>query len=483
MFLIPGQMVHDRYRVIALLSKGGMGAVYEALDTTLGVRCALKEMVPYPGTSAAVLPQLREQFLQEARVLAELRHPNLPRVTDHFEEEDGVYLVMDYVCGKRLDEIIIEKKKLAEDEVLGWARQLMEALVHCHEHGVIHRDIKPQNVVITPLGWITLVDFGLAKLLDPNAPHTRTVVRGLGTPEYAPPEQYDAKKGSTDVRTDIYSLGATLYHALTGDPPPTVTERVVDPECLAPLSQHRDDVSKATERIIVKAMALRPSQRFQSVAEMHEALLGSPPSKVKIEDTAPLEDTIHLVTEPSSPTVLLPWIGAVDLRVDRRLWAALVVVGLVSLVTIISLMLSRINVGNVPTATATATLTASAIMTSTHTPTVTPYSTATPAPSPTWRPPRRQPTPEEFYLYGTPVTASPTSTQVYIPPSTHTPLPSPTHTPPLPPLPPARPKNTPTPLPTDTPPPTPTDTPTPLPTDTPLPSPLPTVRPTPTPGG
>ncbi|MBU0702989.1 MAG: serine/threonine protein kinase [Chloroflexi bacterium] len=478
MSLIPEQMVHNRYRVVTLLSKGGMGAVYEVLDTTLGVRYALKEMVPYPGTSAAVLPQLREQFLQEARVLAELRHPNLPRVTDHFEEEGSVYLVMDYVYGKRLDEIVTQQGRLAEDEVLGWARQLMEALIYCHEHGVIHRDIKPQNVVITSLGRVTLVDFGLAKLLDPNAPHTRTVVRGLGTPEYAPPEQYDAKKGSTDVRTDIYSLGASLYHALTGGPPPTVTERVVDPECLVPLNQHRDDVSKATEQVIVKAMALRPSQRFQSVAEMHEALLGSSPSRVEMESAAPLEGATHLVAEPSSSTVLLPLVGAVSLRVDRRLRAALMAVGLVSVVTIISLALSGTNMGGIPATTATPI--ASATMMPTHTRTVTPFSTATPALDPTWRSPRHQPTPEEYYLYGTPVDASPTPTRtptpIYVPPPTHTPLPSPTHTP-LPP--PPRPRNTSTPTPTDTRTPTPTGTSTPTPTDTPTPSPT-TVRPTPT---
>lgn len=471
MALAPGQVVHNRYRVVTLLSKGGMGAVYEALDTTLGVRCALKEMVPYPGTSPAVLPQLREQFLQEARVLAELRHPNLPRVTDHFEEEGSVYLVMDYVYGKRLDEIVTQKGRLSEEEVLGWARQLMEALTYCHEHGVIHRDIKPQNVVITSLGRVTLVDFGLAKLLDPDAPHTRTVVRGLGTPEYAPPEQYDAKKGSTDVRTDIYSLGASLYHALSGEPPPTVTERVVDPECLVPLNQHRDDISKATERAIMKAMSLRPSQRFQSIAEMHEVLLGSLPPRVETESAEPLGTT--LVAEPSSSTVLLSWISAVR-RADRRLRVALAVVGLVSVGTVVSLALSRSNVGGIPAITAT--VIATPMIMPTPIPTLTPSSTATPAPVPTWRSPGRQPTPEEYYLYGTPVEALPTPTRtptpVYVPPPTDTPLPSPTNT-----SPPPRRRDTPTPTPTPLP--TSTSTPTPIP-DTPTPAPTSTVRPTPT---
>ncbi|MFQ6101725.1 MAG: serine/threonine-protein kinase [Anaerolineae bacterium] len=476
MSLIPGQVIYSRYQIIALLSEGGMGAVYEALDITLGVRCALKEMLPYPGTPGTALPQLREQFLQEAQLLAALRHPNLPRVTDHFEEDGNAYLVMDFIHGKRLDEIIDEKGKLSEDEVFGWARQLMEALAHCHEQGVIHRDVKPQNVVIAPQGQVTLVDFGLAKLIDPDDPHTRTVMRGLGTPEYAPPEQYDAKKGSTDARTDVYSLGATLYHALTGEPPPTVTERVVDPECLVPLRQYRNDVSETAERVLMKAMALQPSQRFQSIAEMHEALFGSPLPMVEAESTTPSESATHLVEKPPSTTILLPRIGIGGLRVDRRLGAALVAVGLVSLATIISLIFGRINTGGVPTATAT--LTAPATITSTHTPTVTPSSTATPTPSPTLSPSRRQPTeePNEFEGPLRPVMPSPTPTQ-YVPPPTYTP--TPTSTPQPEPRRTRRPTPTPTSIPTNTP--APTNTP--IPTETPVPTPTSTVRPTPTPQG
>jgi len=225
MSLIPGQVIHGRYRVIARLHRGGMGDIYEVMDTTLHVRCALKEMAPYPGTLGTALPQLREQFQQEARLLAELRHPNLPRVTDHFEEDGNAYLVMDFIYGKRLDVVIAQRGRLSESEVLGWARQLMEALAHCHEQGVIHRDVKPQNVIVTPQGQAVLVDFGLAKLVDPDNPRTRTVMQGLGTPEYAPPEQYDTRRGHTDPRTDVYSLGATLYHALVGEPPPMVAER------------------------------------------------------------------------------------------------------------------------------------------------------------------------------------------------------------------------------------------------------------------
>ena len=450
-----------------------MGAVYEAMDTTLGVRCALKEMLPYPGTPATALPQLREQFLQEAQLLAALRHPNLPRVTNHFEEDGNVYLVMDYIHGKRLDEIIDEQGELSEDKVLDWARQLMDALAHCHEQGVIHRDIKPQNVIITPRGRVTLVDFGLAKLIDPDDPNTRTVMRGLGTPEYAPPEQYDAKRGSTDARTDVYSLGATMYHALAGEPPPTATERIVEPECLVPLHYYRDDVSEATKQVLMKAMALQPSQRFQSIAAMHKALFNSPLPEARAGSIEPPEDATRLVAKPPSTTILLSQIRMAGLQVDRRLGAALVAVGLVSLVAIASLMFGRISVESISTATPTASVTATA----TRTPTATPSPTATATPTRTSRPPGRQPTPDELDQPKRPTLPSPTS-PVYVPPPTNTPTSSPT--------PPARPPRsatkTPPPSPTNTP--QPTNTPTSSPTNTPLPShtpTLPSTRPTPTP--
>ena len=476
--LVPGQVIHGRYRVIALLSsQGGMSAVYEVMDNTLNVRCALKEMLPHPGTSGSALPELREQFQQEARLLASLRHPNLPRVSDHFEEDGNAYLVMDFIYGRRLDEVVAQEGGLTEDEVLDWARQLIEALAHCHEQGVIHRDVKPQNVIITWQGQAILVDFGLAKLVDPDDPHTRTVMRGLGTPEYAPPEQYDTRKGGTDPRTDIYSLGATLYHALAGAPPPTATERVVDPETLVPVRQSRDDVSEVTDQVLMKAMALRPPYRFQSIAEMYQALFGSPlPTQVKTESIAPSAMDTTLLAEPSKSNVFLPWRGITGLRIDRRLGAGLLAVALVSLVTIISLRASQVSGGGVPapTATATATPTARVTMTATYTPTATPSPTA----SPTSRPATRQPTetPEEESDFRTmAVTATPTPTpaptRVVVPSPELTPMPVPTNTPKW-----EQPTSPPTPVLSTPVPPTPVP-PTPVP-PTPVP---PTPRPTPGP--
>jgi serine/threonine-protein kinase len=378
-------MIRDRYRVVALLQHGGMGTVYEVMDSALNIRCALKEMVPYPGTPGTALPQLRDQFQQEAQLLAGLRHPNLTRVSNHFEDDGNAYLVMDFVNGKGLDEIIAEEGRLAEDKVLGWAAQLIQALAHCHAHGVIHRDVKPQNVMITWQGQAMLVDFGLAKLVDPDDPRTRTVMQGLGTPEYAPPEQYHTKQGRTDPRTDIYSLGATLYHALVGEPPPMVSERVVDPEVLVPVRTIRPDVSEATDRVLMKALALRPAERFQSVGRLYYALFGSPLPKDGAEGGVPARMGKTQSAGSPDSTVMLPWLTTAGLKIGRRLRLGLAALGLVVLVAILLLVISRVNMESVRTAAAAPTLpgtvTATATSTATSTPTPTRPATETPVPA------------------------------------------------------------------------------------------------------
>ena len=219
MSLVGGQVLQNRYRVVSLLRKGGMGAVYRAWDTRLNIPIALKELIPQPGLDLHTLAQLRQQFQHEATILASLNHPHLVDVTDFFEEGGNSYLVMRLIEGETLAERIERQKALLEEEVLVWASQLLDALAYCHSQGVIHRDVKPQNVIIRPDGRVVLVDFGLVKLWDPGDPRTKTAMRGMGTPEYAPPEQYDMGPGHTDPRCDIYGLGATLYHALTGQAP------------------------------------------------------------------------------------------------------------------------------------------------------------------------------------------------------------------------------------------------------------------------
>lgn len=275
MTLVFGQVLQNRYRIVSLLGQGGMGAVYRVWDTRLNVAMALKEMTPQPGLAAPTLDQLHQQFWQEASVLARLDHPSLVRVTDFFEEAGNVYLVMNFVEGQSLEKRIEQKGALPEAEVLTWAGQLLDALAYCHSQGVIHRDVKPQNVIIRPDGRAMLVDFGLVKLWDPRDVRTKTVMRGMGTPEYAPPEQYDMAMGHTDPRSDLYSLGATLYHALTGQAPLTATLRIATPEQFRPLRALAPEVKKRTEAAIMKSLELTSAQRWRTASEMAQAL-GTP---------------------------------------------------------------------------------------------------------------------------------------------------------------------------------------------------------------
>jgi len=273
MTLPGGYTLQNRYRIISPLGQGGMGAVYRAHDLRLNVSVALKEMTHQPGLDPRVLAQLRHQFQQEATILAQLNHPNLVNVSDFFEEGGNAYLVMTLVEGGSLAARIKQEGALPEAEVLNWAYQLLSALAYCHSRGVIHRDIKPQNIIIRSDGQAVLVDFGLVKLWDPRDPRTQSVMQGMGTPQYAPPEQYGADPGHhTDPRSDIYSVGATLYHALTARMPPTVTERMADPHLFVPPRRLNPQLRPQTEAVVLRAMELPRDNRFNSAQEMAAAL-------------------------------------------------------------------------------------------------------------------------------------------------------------------------------------------------------------------
>lgn len=272
--LQPGQVLHNRYQIQSQLGQGGMGAVYLARDLSLEHKVAVKEMRPAPDINPTMLDGLRQQFMREARVLAGLAHPNLPRVIDYFSEGGNEYLVMDYVEGQTLSDVLKAQGRpgLPEAQVLSWAHQLLDALEYIHNKNVLHRDIKPANIRLTPEGRAVLVDFGLVKLYDPHSPQTVMVLRGAGTPQYAPPEQIDSTFGHTDARSDIFSLGATLYYLLTGKLPPSITERLIKQTPIQPIWSQAAGVSSATEAAILKALQLRPQDRFQSAAEMRAAL-------------------------------------------------------------------------------------------------------------------------------------------------------------------------------------------------------------------
>ncbi len=280
----------SRYRVVSVLGCGAMGAVYLAEDQRLvGRRCAIKENRPNPNDSPEVQARMREQFISEASVLARLDHAGLPKVSDYFIENNREYLVMDYVEGEDLNSMLQRAQQpLPEEAVLNWTDQVLDALIYLHGHRpmpIIHRDIKPANIRLNLQGKVKLVDFGLVKLYDASKPETKLELRGLGTPAYAPLEQFASSEDHTDARSDIYALGATLYHLLTNIYPPDVHQRLLNPEILPAPRELNPELSPNTERVILKAMEIHPRGRYQSATEMREALTSAPSIEAKAAPT------------------------------------------------------------------------------------------------------------------------------------------------------------------------------------------------------
>ena len=278
--LAPDTLLHQRYLIRRVIGQGGMGNVYLAEDTRLAGRlCAVKEIAHDPALPETLVEEARAQFFQEASVLARLDHPNLPKVSDFFSEGRRDYLVMDFIPGEDLRALLEaarqEGRFLPEKQVLAWASQLADALTYLHaqEPPIVHRDIKPDNLKLTPGGVLKLVDFGLVKILESDEV-TVTVIQGRGTAHYTPLEQYGGDTGRTDARSDIYAFGATLYHLLTNHPPPSARERFLHPHVLKPPRAFNPDISPRTERAILWAMRLHPDERPESVAAFREASLG-----------------------------------------------------------------------------------------------------------------------------------------------------------------------------------------------------------------
>lgn len=292
-----GSMLHKRYRIVEILGQGGMGSVYRAVDENLGVDVAVKE-------NLFTTDEYARQFRLEAVILANLRHPNLPRVTDHFViGEQGQYLIMDYIEGEDLRQRMERIGFISEEEAILIGAAMCDALqyLHTRKPSIIHRDVKPGNVRITPDGHIYLVDFGLAKLVK-GSQATTTGARAM-TPGYSPPEQYGTAR--TDPRTDIYSLGATLYASLTGVIPEDGLARAMDNVELTPLRKRNSKISRKLAGAIEKAMAVRPEDRFQSAEEFKQALLTSNVKTQRLEGDLFVEPPPRAPDE-ESPGPLLP---------------------------------------------------------------------------------------------------------------------------------------------------------------------------------
>ncbi|MCB0167809.1 MAG: PD40 domain-containing protein [Anaerolineae bacterium] len=316
MTLPENTILDGRYRIERLLSQGGMGTIYQGFDIKLQIAVAIKEN--FFQTTQAV-----QQFEQEALILARLQHPNLPRVSDHFSFGYNQYLVMDFIEGRDLWELFeANGGPLNEAITLDYILQVGEAVSYLHRQNppIIHRDIKPQNIKITPDGRAVLVDFGIAKVIIGDG-RTRTGAQAA-TPGFSPPEQYSG--AGTTPRSDLYSLGATLYAVLTGEYPPDSISLLSGDEVYEPPESINKYLSQAVSAAIEQAMQLRQQDRPESVdrwlQELRAILAGNADSIQPLTtETAVLTSRMRATqpvltaAEPTSPVPRYkpPWLWLV----------------------------------------------------------------------------------------------------------------------------------------------------------------------------
>jgi len=263
-----GTLLQDRYLIERQIGAGGMGAVYLAVDQRFGSHVAIKETF-YKND------ELGEAFEREAHLLNSLLHPVLPHVSDFFTENNGHFLVMQFIEGEDLFEVLKREGAFPVRDVLRWTDSLLDALdyLHSQEPPIIHRDIKPQNLKITPRGDVILLDFGLAKLSSEDTTGVKSIF-GYSR-KYSPLEQIQGT--GTDARSDLFALAATAYHLLTGKPPIDVLNRAAEiivgnPDPLPLASEINNEIPVDVANVLNSAMALNASRRFASAKAMRQAL-------------------------------------------------------------------------------------------------------------------------------------------------------------------------------------------------------------------
>lgn len=257
-----GDVIDGKYRILTQIGAGGMSVVYLAMDTHLNKQWAVKELKKKVNdTNNEVVIQ---SAIAEAGMMKKLDHPNLPRIVDIIDYPEIIYVVMDYVEGEPMDKILDEYGAQDQDMVINWAKQLCGVLAYLHNRKppIIYRDMKPGNIMLKPDGSLKLIDFGIAReYKEKNIADTQC----LGTRGYAAPEQYGGK-GQTDQRTDIFCLGVTIYHLVTGKNP------AEPPYEIYPIRKWNPSLSAGLERIIDKCTQLNPEDRYQSCEELLYAL-------------------------------------------------------------------------------------------------------------------------------------------------------------------------------------------------------------------
>lgn len=247
-----GQLFDGKYKILKLLGQGGMGKVYLAENIKLGTLWAVKQI--YRRADVKV------DLLAEPNILKRLSHPALPKIFDIIEDEENIYVIVDYIEGVSLDKKLKSECRFAEEKVAGWAKQICEVLHYlhtCKPNPIIYRDMKPSNIILTDSGNLKLIDFGIAREYKTDS-GSDTVY--IGTKGYAAPEQYGT--GQTNVTTDIYGLGVTLYHLITGKSPGE------PPYEIKPVRYFDRNISEDMEFIILKCSKQNPEERYQSVDEI-----------------------------------------------------------------------------------------------------------------------------------------------------------------------------------------------------------------------
>ena len=258
-----GSMIDDKYRVIAKVGKGGMSTVWLALYEKVNKQWAVKEVRKTGGKNHEVIKQ---NLITEAGILKNLDHPNLPSIVDIIDKKDTYLIIMDYVEGRTLKDILDEQGPQSQEDVVQWAIQLCSVLQYLHSRTppIIYRDLKPANVMLRPDGRVVLIDFGTAREYKEGQAEDTT---HLGTKGYAAPEQYGGDDATqTDPRTDIYNLGATMYHLVTGKNP------TKPPYEMKPIRQWDPGLSTGLEHIILKCIEFDPNKRYQSADALRYAL-------------------------------------------------------------------------------------------------------------------------------------------------------------------------------------------------------------------
>src|ERR671934_540584 len=300
---VIGTLISDRFRLDEKIGAGGMSTVYRAFDPTLERWVAIKLMHRDISTD----PDQLERFRREARAVARLNHPHIVTVIDAGEDDGAPYIVFEYVSGETLKDRIRRQGRLPVSEAVAYAIEVGRGLAAAHSHRLVHRDVKPQNVLIDPEGRAKVTDFGIARSLESDG-LTKTG-RVLGTTDYVSPEQ--AMGHEVDARSDIYSLGVLLYEMLTGEPP-FKAETVVGVamkhvnEPMPDTQVHRSDASAALAKVVEKATSKDPARRYRNMNEMLADLEAALEVEVARSGTASGEATSVLDSVPAERRRLLP---------------------------------------------------------------------------------------------------------------------------------------------------------------------------------